>query len=72
MRGRAGVDLKMGVGDPFQSNFTYLAKLSTFDPMSEKYSAKVFQESHKTHFLLHFHVYCFRIWIEFEFQSMNE
>ena len=37
----------------------YLTKLQTFDPMSQKYPANVFQNWRKTHFLLHFHVCCF-------------
>ena len=64
VRNNRSVDLKMGGGNPFQSNFgtaRYITKLPTFDPMSQKYSVSVFQNwLFKIHFLLHFHVYCFR------------
>ena len=54
------VDLKMG----WEGGGVILVpqkipnKTSNFDPMSQKYSANAFQNGHKIHFLLHFHV-CF-------------
>ena len=53
------------MGNPFQSNFStnnnfsskqYLTILPRFDPMPKEYSAGVFQNWHKIHFILHFHV----------------
>ena len=35
-----------------------LVPQKTFDPMSQNYSASVFQNWHKIHFLLHIHVCC--------------
>ena len=43
----------------FWCNKRYLTKLPTFNPMSQKYSASIFQVWHKIHFFLHFHVCCF-------------
>ena len=56
-----GIYLKNEGGDPFQSNFSATKdtsqNLTTFDPMSQKYLASVFQNYwHKIHFLFHFHV----------------
>ena len=51
--GGGGVEIKIG-GNPFPSNLVpqkILTKLPTFDSMSQKYSASVFQDWHKIHFL---------------------
>ena len=37
----------------------YLTESPTFDPTFHRYSASVFQNWYKIHFLLHFHVCCF-------------
>ena len=58
VRHNGGIDLKVvrGGGEG----------LLAFDSMSRKYSASVFQNWHRIHFLLHFHICCFSCFLSFK------